>query len=557
MTFAEFKLAIRRDIWPTGEASNLVAAHNKAFVDALVDLQQVVPCLQQDNVDLVPACSSFYHCGLTVLQAPRGNIKKVSVIDKTDPVTHKEDPALPDNYCDEVPLNQVDACHVRRYLAARGNTCCGLGFFFGLDPFLCGKAFPIPTDAGLPAGLKPLPLGYHYAQTSTDRVLTNGQGFRARMGIWAIERGKIFIAPWIQSTETVIIVWDGIKRTWADGEEVDSDPLLSLAVAEYVRGLHATRYDKDEAEFVRAREAYLEAKSALIHQCREETRVRECEPSHARSSVASLTTLFYNTTQQASAACPDGSNPVTVTIPAGSVSSSVSVAAANQIALTQAQAQANAQLNCIPGQQTWLNTPQTFVAQCTTSEAGAPQPDGVPVTVTIPAGTITSNVSQADADNQALTLAQQRAQSQLECTFWNKEQSFTAICPADHNNTVTKTVAAHTYSASTQDQADQLALTDATNQANAALALVCPSLSLFWNTQQVGRATLTCGAVIGGQPAVVFVNTIVPAHTISAATQTLANQLALALGNEFAAGVAANRCATQQFGGYDDTYPVP
>lgn len=563
MTFLELVTSVYANVFPTGQAPNLVAPHLKMIVDALIDLQNVVECLQQDNTDIVPQCGTFYECGLTLLAAPRGMIKKVSIIDKTDPTTHLENPALPDNYCDEIPLNQVDSCHVKRYLAARGQTCCGIGPFFGFGfggfGGMCGNPFPIPTDAGLPAGLKPLPFGVHYAQTSTDRKTTSGQGFRSRMGIWALDRGNIYIAPWIQSTETVIIVWDGIKRKWADDDGVDDDPLLQTAVEEYLRWGHADRFDKDDDEAARAAAAYDRARSALIHQCREETRTRECEPSFARSSVPSLTTLFYNTTQQASATCPDGSNPVTVTIPAGSVSSSVSVAVANQLALTQAQAQANAQLVCTPGQQTWQNTPQSFTAQCATTEPGAPPPDGSPVTITIPAGTITSTVSQADANSQALLLATERATALLACKFWNAPQSFTAICPADHTNTVTITVNAHTFSSTiSQADADQQALTSATNQANTQLAMSCGSLTLFQNTTQIGRATVTCpGEFIGGQPATVTVETTVPAGTFSASTQALANQQAQTAGNQFAAAVAALRCTRQEFGDYSDTYPIP
>jgi len=556
MTFADLKASVYANIFPTGQAPNLVAPHLKMIIDALIDLQTVCECLQQDNTDIVPQCATFYECGLTLLAAPRGMIKKVSVIDKTDPKTHLENPDLPDNYCDEIPYNQVDSCHVRRYLAARGNTCCGLGPFFGLGfGNFCGNPFPIPTDEGLPAGLKPLPFSVHYAQTSTNRQTTNGQGFRARMGIWALERGNIYIAPWIQSTESVIITWDGIKRKWADDDGVDDDPLLQAAVEEYLRWGHADRYDKDEAEAARAAGAYDRARAALIHQCREETRTRECEPSFARSSVPSLTTLYYNTTQQASATCPDGSNPITVTIPAGSVSSSVSVAAANQLALNQAQAQANAQLVCVPGQQTWFNTVQVFTAQCTSTEEGAPTPDGTPVTVTIPAGTLSSTVSQADANAQALALATQRAQALLECTFWNAEQSYTAICPADHNNTVTITVDAHTFSSTvSQAAADQLALTSATNTANNQLAMSCGSLGLFNNTLQIAHATQ------GGCPGpfgqtTVFVNVTVPANLFTGATQQLANQAAINAGNAYAEGLAANLCKSGQTGSHDFTYP--
>ena len=89
-TFGQFKSAIRGRIWPPGSAEpdNLVASHDKDFIDSLVDLQTWVPCLQQDNTDLYPQCSTTYNCGLTVLPAPRGIIKKLSVIDKIDPDTH-------------------------------------------------------------------------------------------------------------------------------------------------------------------------------------------------------------------------------------------------------------------------------------------------------------------------------------------------------------------------------------------------------------------------------------------------------------------------------------
>lgn len=81
-TFGTFKSDIRKRLWPAGEPPQLVAAHDKAFVDALIDLQTVVECLQSDNTNIVPQCATFYDCQMTVFQAPRGNIKSVSVIDK-------------------------------------------------------------------------------------------------------------------------------------------------------------------------------------------------------------------------------------------------------------------------------------------------------------------------------------------------------------------------------------------------------------------------------------------------------------------------------------------
>lgn len=53
------------------------------FVDALIDLQTWVECLQQNNTTTFPHCATFYNCGLTIIDAaPRGIIKRLSVIDK-------------------------------------------------------------------------------------------------------------------------------------------------------------------------------------------------------------------------------------------------------------------------------------------------------------------------------------------------------------------------------------------------------------------------------------------------------------------------------------------
>ncbi len=47
----------------------------------MIDLQTWCECLQQDNTNVIPQCATLYNCGITVTDAPRGRIKKVSVID--------------------------------------------------------------------------------------------------------------------------------------------------------------------------------------------------------------------------------------------------------------------------------------------------------------------------------------------------------------------------------------------------------------------------------------------------------------------------------------------
>ena len=89
-TFGQLKSDIRKRVFPAGEASNLVASHDKMFIDAMMDLQTWVKCLQYDHTDLVPQCATLYNCGLTVFDAPRGSILKVSVVDRIDPTTGAE-----------------------------------------------------------------------------------------------------------------------------------------------------------------------------------------------------------------------------------------------------------------------------------------------------------------------------------------------------------------------------------------------------------------------------------------------------------------------------------
>lgn len=490
-SFGNLKAELRPEIWPTGEATKLVAAHNRMFVDVLVDLQQAVDCLQFNNTSLYPQCSTYYQCGLTVFPAPRGSILKVSVIDKINPETHKEDPASPDDWCSEIEYTQIDFCHIQNFMRRAGRGCCDLPLFFGF-PGHKGRA-PVPTDAGL-SGLASLPLGFHYGQTSTD-----DKHGRSRHGVWAMERGKIYIAPWIQSTETVVVKWDGIKRTWGDTDPVEDDPQLKTAVAEYVRWKHAGTYDKDVEEENRAGGAYSSAVQWMIHACREETRLRGCETSKARGgatqSGSSTTPLFLNTQQQATATCQDGQtgNEVTITIPAGTVASTISVADANLKAANEAQQQANAQLDCQTDAPSFTNDAQSFTAQCQTDEDGAPSPDGNSVTITIPAGIVTSQISKADANQAALTLAQQQATAQLNCTFWNAEQSYTANCPTGQIGApVTITTAVHTVSSTiSQEDADAKALNNAKTQAEA--GIICNGSSgVFHSTQQLVSFTQLC-----------------------------------------------------------------
>lgn len=535
-TLGQLKTAIRQTIWPEGEADNLVAAHDKFFVDALLDIQTWVKCQQQDHTDIIPQCATLYNCGLTVFDAPRGAIFKLSVIDGAD-------------YCSEITYHQVDACYIRSYLtrSSRRGCCLSIPLFFGF-PASGHAAYPVPTDAGLPAGLPLLPLGYHYPQTSTDRP--HG---RSRHGVWAIERGKIYVAPWIQSAETILLKWDGIKRTWTDADPVDPDPQLASAIEEYVRWQHAGKYDRDSDEAARAAGAYNLARQTLIYNCREETRKRGCETSLARGSSVGTGTLYYNEEQSAGASCPAGQTgaPVSVTIPAGTVGSTISISDANEKAQQQAQVQAQAQLVCSPTPTTYWNAAQTQTASCDVEE-GAPTPVGTPVTVTIPANTYSSTVSQSAADALAQSAALAQARAQRSCTYGNAAQ--TAECP--NNPSVTATVPPNTFQSTiSQADADALAMAEAQNRVNADPS--CLGSAIFWNTVQNIVVPITACIIYGSSTSTPTVGVTVPAHLFSGATQSAANTAARNAGQVLASSIAQSRGQQHLCQSYTTTYPGP
>jgi hypothetical protein len=113
---------------------------------------------------------------------------------------------------------------------------------------------------------------------------------------------------------------------------------------------------------------------------------------------------YYRNTQQ-TASCPDDSSTSPVVVSANIVTSYVSQADADAQALAQAQAG----LRC-----EWVNAEQ--IARCAVDATG-----GSPTTVTIDVGSVTSAVSKADANAQALA----QAESQIVCLYPNTEQTVT------------------------------------------------------------------------------------------------------------------------------------
>lgn len=293
-TYANLKSELQPLLWPQGEAENLILPHNKFFTEALIEIQRWADCYQYNNSQLYRACSRFYTCGLNVMEAPgalvqgsiANTIRRLSVIDQIDPATQLESAAAPDQWCSRIYYKQVPHCELLKYQQKVASCLsCGGGNanfsgLFGFPGASCQKGnFPTPTDAeylSSPA----LPLGHHYQpQASTD-----SRWGRSRHGVWSLERGRIYLAPWLQSTETVIVEWDGIKADWDDLDLVVDNAQLKRAVRYYVLWNHLKDYERDDVAAAQAEKDWIMALRGLMRDCREETRVRGCEGSNARQA---------------------------------------------------------------------------------------------------------------------------------------------------------------------------------------------------------------------------------------------------------------------------------
>lgn len=600
MNFGQLIASTSQDLWPSGEQENLVGPHLKFFIQAMVDLQQSIPCLRFGNTDFFPQCSSFFNCGMTVLPQPQGQVLRVCTIGKvstasaapiadltinapllalnngvlstpvttgtvgtvetdgvytlsvaqsnpfnaiygaaapqyftttisyTDtngnpqtvqpapiihlsdagksgsvavnikagtPVTYTITPfnqpqadgqiavemkivsgetgASDDDWCSKVYYQQVAYSHIERYVrAGKGQQNSLWSVANAMVANICGhwrvkRRYNPPSDIGF-ENQPALPPGFHYPQTSTDA------GGRSRSGVYAVKHGRIYIAPWIESSESVIVEWNGIKTNWAPTDLISDDPKLLQAVRLLVGIQHYTHYEDNDKRLADFRAQYYGVPGApgvlreLIVECRERNRVRSLNEVGGEdgdfaggvgiiSGTSSNTGIYYSAAASFTATGANG-QPYTINIPAGQYSSTLSQADADAQALAQATTQAQSQAQSqggsgssgtTPG--TFLNVPQFYTARCPAASGNTPAAQGTAVTVTIPAGQYQSVVSQAFADAAALQAAQVAAQNQLSCTYYNAPQTATTTCA--NNTTESATVGAGQYT-STLSQAD-------------------------------------------------------------------------------------------------------
>jgi len=244
-TYKNLKDEVISSIWPNDPPENLVSAIERIFLQAVNWLQQNVECLKDEHLDVTAQCSSYFHCGLTVIDKPDGVIHQLFTVQHS-------------GFCDPVHYDETSKDEVLRW----------------------SRRFMSIVTSPTNAGLRRLPGGFTQANQSTD-----DDSGRALYGLWAKDRDRILIAPWLQSYEDVAVEWTGYKTKWNDNDLILDAPDFKRAVKLFVQREFARDFERDPG-FAQLCNDDLQgnpsrniigALPAIIHQCREKRRQRKTD----------------------------------------------------------------------------------------------------------------------------------------------------------------------------------------------------------------------------------------------------------------------------------------
>lgn len=215
-TFGDLKSEVKTSIWPNDPPENLVTAIDRMLLQAVNWIQQNVECLKDEHLDITHQCDTIFHCGLTVIDRPDGQINKLFTVQHS-------------GFCDPVTYVETD----------KNDLLSWSRWFMKSSPFWSpwlGSNIQQPANSGLPA----LPAGFTQAASST-----NDPWGRALFGLWAKDKDRLLIAPWLQSYEDVVVEWEGYKSKWDDTDVVPSSPDYVRAIKLFVQREFARDFERD------------------------------------------------------------------------------------------------------------------------------------------------------------------------------------------------------------------------------------------------------------------------------------------------------------------------
>jgi hypothetical protein len=246
-TVEQLKNQITAQVFPSGAPENLVAPVidgtispiDGLFDEAFAEIAKWVAGERENHSNTIPFLETYYKCGMTAVTVPRGIVRRVYTVVENeekqwcDPVFYKHE---------EWPAPEDWA---RNYL--------------------------FPTDSSAAqgdGGIRPAdPSTDYYPDAPTVAYP------RARTGIFSIYDSRLWVAPWLQSNEVLIVEWSGIKTEWDDADLINPDQDYAKAVKLYIQ----FAFERDYGDRTRAADfkaLFAEALADLMWEDRERTKKR-------------------------------------------------------------------------------------------------------------------------------------------------------------------------------------------------------------------------------------------------------------------------------------------
>lgn len=225
-TFLALITTLRNQIWPEGEAKTTRTATTGHFKAAMTDLQEWVEPLRNFNISTYARCHRQWEDAMTLVSAPNGLIRRVYTIVNED-------------WRDKVYYHSSNRHLLERWAKTLWEA-------------------ETPENTGM---VPELDFGRRYEEAAVD-----WDDGRARRGVWAIYRGKLYLAPWLQSNEVLVVEWDGVNYAWEDATAID-ESLWDLAVQEAIKLYVLWQYELWFGDRMQAREMerlYNEKRSDLM-----------------------------------------------------------------------------------------------------------------------------------------------------------------------------------------------------------------------------------------------------------------------------------------------------
>lgn len=262
MNFAQLKDRVIADAWPMGAPENLVDSLGTYILNGLIEVQRAVPCFQYKHDDIHESCRVYWNCGASVVEAPKGEIRRVYTVDTGTDGEY--------TWCRPVPYRPVSMSEFRRW-QAKWRSKWNSSWF----------SAPVATGANLP-------MGFDMVAASSDAACG-----RALTGVYALDPStrRLYIAPWIQSTEAIVVEWRGIKRSWASGDTVPDDEDFIRLMRLWVEREFGRKWAS--ADLAIREGAWREALSDILITCERESRLHG-EPVTAEEMQAAEWSAFVS-----------------------------------------------------------------------------------------------------------------------------------------------------------------------------------------------------------------------------------------------------------------------